>query len=582
MCRRRLWVRNDPRRATTTTRKGRSGNMDTQVERVVGYVRVSTSHQAAHGWSLGEQTRHITAYCAAKNWNLAEIYEDAGISGRTTDRPRLSELLSELADIDVIVVSSLSRLGRSNRHLQEVFADLEAQGVALVSLAESIDTSTASGKLMRNFLAAIAEFESEQTSERVRSAAGARVRGGHHHGGPPPYGYTHRRGPSGEPIKHEPWMIVPAETAIVIRIFREYLEGRSQHAIVRGLKADGIPARRGEWHQGTISAILRNPAYIGKVRLGDDEFDGRHPPIVDIDTWQGVRERRERLTRTRGRGGGRPPRAAFLFLNGTLRCGECGEAMVPRTDANRRDGSYEAYYCYGRKRDRASCTQAPIPRVLVDEAVYGFFEKVGLDVERTRAQVAVTVEAKLGEVRAYRASAERDERQARERMDRVRRDYQDGKLAADDWAEQRTQLTAESQGAAAKLAQLTEREAQVEALMDVRDGEAESLRALARIRDAIAGTIRAADGVDAARAAILSLFEGFTVRNFSPDATWADDGPRYWEPDLLLPGLYIEPHVRPQAIESAAPEQCQEGEVIWPVLRRSPVRATTDNVALTR
>jgi DNA invertase Pin-like site-specific DNA recombinase len=117
--------------------------------RAAGYIRVSTERQATEGLSLGEQERRIRAYAEAHGWELVEVFADRGISGRRDDRPALKRLLAELHRIDRLIIPKLDRLGRSNRHLLDVFDQLEAADVQLVSVSEAIDTSTPIGKLLR-------------------------------------------------------------------------------------------------------------------------------------------------------------------------------------------------------------------------------------------------------------------------------------------------------------------------------------------------------------------------------------------------------------------------------------------------
>jgi site-specific DNA recombinase len=201
----------------------------------------------------------------------------------------------------------------------------------------------------------------------------------------------------------------PSERQVAVRIFTEFAAGRSQAAIVRGLLADGVRSRKGRWHQGTLSAILGNPAYIGKVRRRSDGAiaDGQHEPLVSHDLWARVQERLDAAART-GSERGRPPSGPFLFRKGMLRCGACGEAMVPRTNPNRRKAPSQVYYCYGRKQcGPAFCRTPPIRRDVVDTAVYRYFEYVGLDIEATRTQIAEKMRLKSAELRALRADSER-------------------------------------------------------------------------------------------------------------------------------------------------------------------------------
>jgi hypothetical protein len=126
------------------------------------------------------------------------------------------------------------------------------------------------------------------------------------------------------------------------------------------------------------------------------------------------------------------------------------------TKPTRRDPvGYQVYACSGRnrkplfwpkgmtptdKRPRwmpARCPQKPIKREVIDTPAGTFFELVGLDLHATRASITQAHDARRDEYRALREQAEREARKAEARLAHVKRDYQDGKLAADDWNEQR-------------------------------------------------------------------------------------------------------------------------------------------------
>ena len=137
-----------------------------------GYARVSTADQ--------DPQLQLDALNAA---GCAQVRTDHA-SGAREDRPELTRLLGELLAGDTLVVWRLDRLGRSLRHLVEVVGDLEARGIHLRSLTESIDTSTASGKLVFGVFASLAEFERDLIRERTQAGlAAARARG--RHGGRP-------------------------------------------------------------------------------------------------------------------------------------------------------------------------------------------------------------------------------------------------------------------------------------------------------------------------------------------------------------------------------------------------------------
>ena len=104
--------------------------------KAVGYTRVSTPHQVKEGESLSTQKKVITEHCQKNDLELVQTYEDAGISGAKSDRPALLRMLEDAktGQFDVVVVHSLSRLGRSARDLLNNAQILKDHKVNLVQV----------------------------------------------------------------------------------------------------------------------------------------------------------------------------------------------------------------------------------------------------------------------------------------------------------------------------------------------------------------------------------------------------------------------------------------------------------------
>ncbi|ROP45555.1 recombinase family protein [Pseudokineococcus lusitanus] len=131
-----------------------------------GYARVSTTSQDA---SL--QHDALTAAGCARLWTDVA-------SGSRDDRPQLAQLLERLLPGDTLVVWRLDRLGRSLPHLLATVNELEARGVGFRSLTESIDTTTAGGRLVFSIFGALADFERQLIRERtIAGLEAARARG---------------------------------------------------------------------------------------------------------------------------------------------------------------------------------------------------------------------------------------------------------------------------------------------------------------------------------------------------------------------------------------------------------------------
>ena len=135
--------------------------------RVAIYARVSTQN----GQDPEMQTRELRDYCERRGWAIENEYVDVGVSGAKESRPELNRLMADAKrrKLDLILVWKLDRFGRSLRHLVNALAELEAVGVAFVSVTDNLDLSTPSGRLMFQVIAAMSEFERELIRERVRS-----------------------------------------------------------------------------------------------------------------------------------------------------------------------------------------------------------------------------------------------------------------------------------------------------------------------------------------------------------------------------------------------------------------------------
>lgn len=140
--------------------------MSTPMPDLIGYARVSTADQ-----DLGEQRRRLTEAGAIR------VFEDV-ISGRTFDRPGLTEMIDFTRKGDTICVVRLDRLGRSLKELLETVDRFRAKGLEFRSLEERLDTGSAAGELVFHVFGAIAHFERRLIAERTRDGIrAARARG---------------------------------------------------------------------------------------------------------------------------------------------------------------------------------------------------------------------------------------------------------------------------------------------------------------------------------------------------------------------------------------------------------------------
>ena len=159
----------------------------------VGYCRVSTEEQATSGVSLAAQEARIGAYCAAMGFDAVSIVADRGASAKSLERPVLGTILGRVraGEIGTVVVLKLDRLTRSVRDLADLLDLFAKHDVALVSVCEHLDTSSAAGRLVLNVMATVGQWEREACAERTATALAHKRRNGVVYGSTP-FGYQRR------------------------------------------------------------------------------------------------------------------------------------------------------------------------------------------------------------------------------------------------------------------------------------------------------------------------------------------------------------------------------------------------------
>lgn len=219
--------------------------------KAIGYIRVSTQGQVDEGVSLEAQRAKIEAWCLANDYQLVEVFTDAGISGKAMDnREGLAQALESIGKDIALVTYSMSRISRSTRDMLSLADQLEKCGADLVSLTEKIDTTTAAGKMVFRMLAVLNEFERDQVSERTKAALqykkaqGQRV-------GTIPYGYS---------LADDGTSLIEnnAEQSILQDIQKLRSEGYRLREITEQLNKDGLLTRRGSaWRVQYIHNLLK-------------------------------------------------------------------------------------------------------------------------------------------------------------------------------------------------------------------------------------------------------------------------------------------------------------------------------------
>lgn len=324
--------------------------LDAQHESAESFI----SSQRAEGWVL-----------------LPEHYDDGGYTGSNLERPALQRLLRDIDAglIDCVVVYKLDRLSRSLLDFTALLSRFDDNNVSFVSVTQPFNSSTSTGRLMMNILLTFAEFEREMISERTRDKVHAARKRGKYTGGHLPLGYQ---------ISDNKRMIVdPQEAKLVNRIFTRYQQVRSAKIICNELNLEGIRTKAYQtktgkrtgnhaWKTTDVYRVLRNCVYIGKVTLKGEQYNGEHDAIVEQRLFDAVQRLLGATASKRYRQ--RDQISEGGFLDGLVRCAECGSAMTP-SNTTKKKVRYRYYRCVAQQKGE-KCKLAGVPAADLEQHVF--------------------------------------------------------------------------------------------------------------------------------------------------------------------------------------------------------------------
>lgn len=243
------------------------------------YIRVSTTRQAEEGFSLAAQQKVLEDYCKQHKYIIHQIYADEGISGKDVQhRDAFKTMLQDAKErkFQAVLVWKLTRFTRSVRDLINTCDELELYNVALMSYSESFDTSTPSGRLMRNLLGVIAQWEREIIAENVVLANSEKVAQGH----------SLASFVLGYDFIEKDLVINAYESKVVQHIFELYIKQQSLSAVARQLNSEGYKSKCGnDYTPQSVLVILSNCTYCGYNRSKGKLFKGNQKIIINVETF---------------------------------------------------------------------------------------------------------------------------------------------------------------------------------------------------------------------------------------------------------------------------------------------------------
>jgi len=157
------------------------------------YTRVSTDNQVEVEFNSCEaqEEKIISFIKSQENMEIFKAYSDPGFTGANTNRPALAKMIQDIKQnkINLVISYKIDRLTRSPKDFYQLIELFENYGVDFISVTERFDTSTPSGRLLRNIMLTFSQFERELTSERTKDKMLQRAQKGMWNGGIVPVGY---------------------------------------------------------------------------------------------------------------------------------------------------------------------------------------------------------------------------------------------------------------------------------------------------------------------------------------------------------------------------------------------------------
>lgn len=351
------------------------------------YCRVSTLHQVDKD-SLPMQRNDMINYARyALGITEYEVFEDAGYSGKNTDRPAFQTMMERIkaGEFTHVLVWKIDRISRNLLDFATMYASCKKLGVTFVSKNEQFDTSTAMGEAMLKIILVFAELERNMTSERVSATMNARAAEGKWNGGRVPFGYTYDHETDSFAFRDD-------EASVAIELKDIYLQEHSLTKTAKLLNEAGRRTRRGyKWTPATVAIILRSPFYRGTYRYNyrnesEVTFSFRdksqwvmcgkhHPALFSADDYERLDYWLTKNQRVKGKAQHVQRKHVHIFA-GLIYCGNCGELYFSSTAKAKASGYQPSMYlCSGRRKLR-TCRNKYVTDDSVGSFVFSYISHV--------------------------------------------------------------------------------------------------------------------------------------------------------------------------------------------------------------
>ena len=269
-------------------------NTNEPMKHVVIYARVS-SNTVDQLESLKAQISGLTKFVSGhNNWKLVDIHIDIASAKKDSSRPAFHQMIEECKAglTDIVVVKSISRLGRDTVEVLDAINTLRESQVRIIFKQEELDTLTVGSSLLISTIEACTQAENETRSANIKWGIKQRASNGS-------LGFYRRKCYGYDKDENGNLIINKEQVEVVKLIFDLYLGGKSILGIVEELKDRYIksPTGKDDWPKRSVEKVLSNEKYIGisAVNVGGEEgqiykLNNSHPSIITKEMFDTVQE----------------------------------------------------------------------------------------------------------------------------------------------------------------------------------------------------------------------------------------------------------------------------------------------------
>ncbi len=335
--------------------------MSAKIKKCAIYTRKSHIDKSPQDFNSLEAQRECAEYYIRsmrdQGWRLIERhYDDYGYSGENLARPALKELRADIlkGEIDIIVVYKIDRLSRSILDFVELLNFYIVHHVNFVSVTQSINTETSSGRMMLNVLIAFAQYEREIIADRIRDKMRAMRIKGFHVGGYGSFGYTFNEGRK---------LVIDPEEGIIAKNALDCFKRTGSLTRTLALLNKRKKPEAKSWTGEKVKRFLMNPLYCGYIRSGGKIFKSTMPHIITYRDWQQIQESlKDLIQRSPGR---IHQKKTYHVLNGLLFCETCQGALNCRVGAKMLNGKINVmYFCPGSPCEKNRITRTEMEKYM--------------------------------------------------------------------------------------------------------------------------------------------------------------------------------------------------------------------------